>query len=70
MQSGIMYGAVDAMEGIVRRIWEELGVQRTTVVATGGLVNIVSSQSKIIDHIEPSLVLEGVRIIVERNQKR
>lgn len=70
MQSGIMYGAVDAMEGIVKRIWEELGVQRTTVVATGGLVNIVSSQSKIIDHIEPSLVLEGVRIIVERNQKR
>ncbi len=69
MQSGIMFGAVDAMEGIVRRIKESLGVD-ATVVATGGFAKIMAAQTRVINHIEPTLVLEGVRIIYEKNRKK
>jgi type III pantothenate kinase len=69
MQSGIMFGAVDAMEGIVRRIKEALGTD-ATVIATGGYGKIMSGHSKIINHLEPALVLEGVRIIYEGNRGR
>ena len=69
MQSGIMFGAVDAMEGIVRRIKKSLG-REAKVVATGGLAKIISAHTGVIDYIEPALVLEGVRIIYEKNQKK
>lgn len=65
MQSGIMFGAVDAMEGIVRRIKSSLGAD-AQVVATGGYAKIMSAQSSVINHIEPTLVLEGVRIIYDK----
>ena len=68
MQSGIMFGAIDAMEGIVRRIKASLGTE-AKVVATGGYARVMSTQTKIIEHIEPALVLEGVRIIYEKNEK-
>jgi type III pantothenate kinase len=70
MQAGIMFSAVDSMEGIVRRIWEELGVERTPVVVTGGLAGLISARSRLITAVEPSLVLEGVRIIVERELRQ
>ncbi|MGC8595044.1 MAG: type III pantothenate kinase [Candidatus Kryptoniota bacterium] len=69
MQSGIMFGAVESMEGIVRRIKNEIG-ESAKVVATGGYAGILASASRIINAVEPSLVLEGVRIIYEKNQKK
>jgi len=68
MQSGIMFGAVDAMEGMVRRLRSSLGAE-PKVVATGGYARIIAEKTKVIDHIEPALVLEGIRIIYEANRK-
>jgi Putative transcriptional regulator, homolog of Bvg accessory factor len=69
MQSGIMFGAVESMEGVVRRIKDEIG-ESAKVIATGGYASILASASRIIDAVEPSLVLEGVRIIYDKNQKK
>ncbi len=69
MQSGIMFGAIEAMEGIVRRIKSELGLD-PKVIATGGYAKLLSAHTTMIDYIEPSLVLEGVRIIYELNRNR
>lgn len=65
MQAGVMFGAVDAVEGIVRRIRAEIGVQ-ARVIATGGLSAVISAHTGIIDQCEPSLVLEGIRLICDR----
>ena len=65
MQAGIMYGTVDMVEGIVRRIRKELGTD-ARVIATGGLSSIVAQQTRVIQALEPSLVLEGIRLICER----
>ncbi len=76
MQSGIMFGAVDAMEGIVRRIKQSLsknqpsGSHGVKVVATGGFAKIIAAHTNVIDYIEPALVLDGVRIICEANRKK
>ena len=65
MQAGTMFAAVDAVEGIVKRMRKQLGAT-TKVVATGGLSELMSRQTTIIDACEPSLVLEGIRLISER----
>ncbi|MCL5267603.1 MAG: type III pantothenate kinase [Bacteroidetes bacterium] len=69
MQSGIMYGAVDAMEGMVRRMKAVLGSD-SKVIATGGYARIMAAETGVIDYIEPTLVLDGVRIIYETNRKK
>ncbi len=65
MQSGIMYGAVDAMEGMIRRIKNVIG-QNAKVVATGGLARTIIKHTNVIDFYEPSLVLDGIFIIYNR----
>lgn len=65
MQAGIMFGAVDAIEGIVRRIREELGTN-ARVIATGGLAPTIIQYTRVIEECEPSLVLEGIRLIYAR----
>lgn len=67
MQAGVVIGGIEALEGIVRRIRQELG-HPARVVATGGLSQTLASLSRVIDACEPYLVLEGVRLIVERQQ--
>lgn len=68
MQAGVMFGAVEALEGTVRRIRREIGPD-ARVIATGGLSEIIAKQTSIIEACEPSLVLEGIRLIVERQKK-
>ncbi len=68
MQAGVMFGTVDAVEGTVRRIVKELGSE-ATVIATGGLAGVVARHTAVIRHVEPSLVLEGIRLIWERVKK-
>lgn len=65
MQSGIMYGAVDSMEGMIRRIKNVVG-QNAKVVATGGLAKLIIKHTNVIDFYEPSLVLDGIWIIYNR----
>lgn len=69
MQSGILYGALDSMEGMVRRLQAEV-VKRegmeAQLVATGGFSGFICDHSPLPIHWEPSLVLDGVRLIYER----
>jgi type III pantothenate kinase len=69
MQAGIMYGALDSMETMIRRISKELD-DYPTVIATGGFSELMKKQSKVINKHEPTLVLDGIRIIVERVEKK
>jgi type III pantothenate kinase len=66
MQSGLFYGYVGLVEGILTRLKEELGAQ-SRVVATGGQATLIAQGTSAIDAIEPNLILEGLRIIYERN---
>jgi type III pantothenate kinase len=67
MQSGILYGALDSMETMIRRISKEIN-DYPTVIATGGYSELIAKHTKLINKLEPALVLEGIRIIVERVQ--
>lgn len=67
MQSGLFWGYVDMVEGLVRRIRVELG-GAPVVVATGGLATLVAPETQLIDHVDGDLTLRGLRIVWERNQ--
>ncbi len=69
MQSGILYGTVDAMEGMVQRIKRIIG-KKAKVVGTGGYSNFIKQHSDSIDYYEPALVLHGVQLINERVTKK
>lgn len=66
MQAGIVYGFIGQVDYIVRLMKQELGPQ-TKVVATGGLAELIAGETKSIDHINPMLTLEGLRILYHRN---
>ena len=67
MQSGIIFGYVGLVEGIVARIQKELS-EKAKVVATGGYAGIIAKETKVIDFLEPDLVLFGLRLIYEMNR--
>ena len=67
MQSGAVYGYVGQVENIIREINEELGV-KAKVIATGGLAGMISKETDMIDVVERSLTLEGLRLIFEKNK--
>ena len=67
MQSGLLFGYVSMVEGMVARFRSELG-NDMKVIATGGLAEEVAQETDVIDIISPWLTLEGLRIIWERNQ--
>jgi type III pantothenate kinase len=66
MQSGLIFGYVGLIEGLIRRIRSELGGQ-ATVIATGGLSSVIAPLTQEIDQIDPWLTLDGLRLIAERN---
>lgn len=68
MQSGIVFGYVGLVDGLVRRLTAEMGTE-TTVIATGGLARLVETESETIDDVDEYLTLEGLRLLFERNQR-
>ena len=67
LQSGIIYGYVGLVEGIVARIQKELD-EKAKVVATGGNAEIIARETKVIDIVNPDLILVGLRLIYEMNR--
>ena len=67
MQSGIIFGYVGLVEGIVARIQQELG-EKTRVVATGGYAELIAKETNIIDIVNPDLTLIGLRLIYLMNK--
>jgi type III pantothenate kinase len=67
VQSGAVFGFAGLVDGLVRRFRSELGGDAATV-ATGGLAPLVAPHCETIQHVEPWLTLEGLRMIWERNQ--
>ncbi|MHB1487873.1 MAG: type III pantothenate kinase [Acidimicrobiales bacterium] len=65
IQSGAIYGYSGLVDGLCRRMNDEMGP--CTVVATGGLSGLIAPYSSSISHIEPWLTLHGLRLIFERN---
>jgi type III pantothenate kinase len=66
MQSGLLYGYVGLVEGMVARFKAELGAA-TRVVGTGGLAPLIASETSVLDIIEPWLTLEGLRLVYAMN---
>jgi type III pantothenate kinase len=66
VQSGMYYGYLGLIDGILERLIAEMG-DKVTVVATGGLAQLMGSGSKYIREIDDLLTLDGLRIIYERN---
>lgn len=66
MQSGLLFGYVGLVEGMVARFRSELGPE-TKVVGTGGLVEIISAETDAIDIQAPWLTLDGLRILWDMN---
>jgi type III pantothenate kinase len=67
MQSGLLFGYVALVEGMVRRFREELGPEMN-VIATGGLAEIVARETAVIEIIAPWLTLDGLRFVWEMNR--
>jgi type III pantothenate kinase len=66
MQAGIVFGFAGQADGIVDRMREEFA-STAKVVATGGLAELISLESKTIQIVNPLLTLQGLQIIYERN---
>lgn len=68
IRAGLTYGYADMVDGLVRRMGEELGV-KPTVVATGGFARLVADVAKSIDVVDPLLTLKGLRAVYRKNVK-
>jgi type III pantothenate kinase len=67
LQSGLVYGFAGQVDGIVRRIRDELGVD-ARAIATGGLADLIAPHAGTIELVDPFLTLEGLRLVWERNR--
>lgn len=67
MRSGLYYGYVAMVEGIVARIRDDLGAEPAVCVATGGLATTIAEETSSIDHVSPDLTLHGLRLAWNRN---
>ncbi|MCQ2513160.1 MAG: type III pantothenate kinase [Lachnospiraceae bacterium] len=68
LQAGIMYGHIGEAEYIINRLKAESKEKNIKVVATGGLSNIISQGTDVIQYVEPDLLMHGLRIIYEKNK--
>jgi len=66
IRSGVVYGFAGAIDGILRRLLDELG-EETDVIATGGLASAIVPFTEHIDEVDDLLTLTGLRLLYERN---
>ena len=66
VQAGLLLGEAAKVDGLVRRVWSELGAE-TPVIATGGLAERMGPLCETVGHVDLDLTLEGLRIIYARN---
>ena len=67
LQSGLYFGYIGLVDGILERIIAELGEQ-PRIIATGGLARMIAEDSRYIPEIDDMLTLDGLRILFERNR--
>ena len=68
IQSGLIFGYVGLVEGMVARFKAELGPE-TRVIGTGGVVEIIAKETSVIQVVAPWLTLDGMRMIYEMNHE-
>jgi type III pantothenate kinase len=66
LQSGLMWGTIDQIDGLIKRISEEWGKENITVIATGGLSEVIAPHSKTIQTVDKELTLLGMTYIYEQ----
>ena len=69
MQSGLFYGYVALVDGILTRMKKELG-SKTRVIGTGGQATFISQETQLIDTVDPNLTLDGLQILAARIMRR
>ena len=67
IESGLYYGYIGLVDGVVRRMRKELG-QDALCIATGGLAGVIAPEVELIEHVDPDLTLQGLRMVWERNR--
>jgi type III pantothenate kinase len=67
IQSGLLFGYVGLVEGMVARFREELGPEMK-VIGTGGQADLIAHETRVIEILAPWLTLDGLRMIYEMNQ--
>jgi len=70
MQSGVVWGYVGLVEGLVKRIKDDMGEMgtRAKVIATGGLAKVIAAHTDCMDIVDPNLTLDGLRMIYDLNR--
>ena len=69
MQSGLFYGYVALVDGIIIRMKKELG-EKTRVIGTGGQAPFISQGTKLIETVDPNLTLDGLQLVASRFSRR
>lgn len=68
IQSGVYFGYIGLVDGIITRMIAEMG-EKPKVIATGGLVNLIAETSKMVKIVDENLMLGGLRMIFETQNK-
>ncbi len=68
MQAGIIYGFIGMVDYLVKKIKSETGFDRAKVIATGGFSELIAEEGRIIDKVDKTLTLTGLRFLYELNR--